>query len=294
MTEPVILSDAILNQARQWQAECVGRWADADVLPRIGEALLTSPVDGQPRRVVLHLGQGFSVKAKTVVGLRSPTGWVIGTGNVIIINRGMIHLTDAWTPILLHELTHAVDPYFEDEFSRLNAPGQPRVVLSKSQEYHLPSEQRAFPAMWIQDLRDDLERGLYHNPSVSIDLYCLRSPEFKGFWDNTLDLEQQTEGHFRCMVKDLKVRRSNVSEDQLKAIPQFAGLPIYDEGDEGAETIDRVQSSGGAFTSIREKTTLEEVRDALNNPRLVPLGGIRHRGGNNALVVFAYFGEKRP
>jgi hypothetical protein len=294
MIEPVILSDAILNQARLWQADCVRRWAEAAVFPQIGGALLTSPVDGQPRKVVLHLGQGFNLKARTLVGVRSSTGQVIGTGNTIILNRGKIHPADAWMPILLHELTHAVDPYFEDDFRWLNPQGQPSVILSKSQEYHLASEQRAFPAMWIQDLRKDLDQGQYRNPSVSITLYCLRSAEFRGFWDNTPDLAQQTEDHFRRIVKDLNVRRSNVSEQELKAIPQFAALPIYDEVDAAAESITRVQSSGARFTSIREMTTLEGVRDALSNPKLVPLGGVRNEGGDGTVVVFAYFGEKRP
>jgi hypothetical protein len=30
MIEPVILSDAILNQAREWQVECERRWTEAD------------------------------------------------------------------------------------------------------------------------------------------------------------------------------------------------------------------------------------------------------------------------
>ena len=298
MIEPVILSDSILDQARLWRDECVRQWSAADQFPRVGEEVLVSPVDGSRRKVVLHLSDrlqegGREVKGKTAVGIFFDVG-DIRDGYTIAINGRKVRSTDELMRTLLHELVHCVDPEFDKDFGRLNQTGGPRTPLVAVELYRLPSEQRAFPAMWIQDLRDDMDRGLYRNPSLSIARYCLQSPEFQGYWDYTPDLAQQTEEHFRRMVKDLKVRRSNLSEDQLKAIPQFADLPIYDEADERAEAIDRVQSSGGAFTSIHEKTTLDEVRDALNNPYLVPLGGIRRRGGDNAVVVFAYFGEKHP
>jgi hypothetical protein len=300
MTEPVILSDAILHQARLWRDECLRHWSDADPFPRIGEETLASPVDGSRRKVVLHLSNsllegGRPVKGKTAVGIFFDVG-DIRDGYTVVINRGMIHLADHWMPVLLHELIHAVDPEFDRDFGRLNQQqqGGPRTPLTAVELYHLPSEQRAFPGMWIQDLWEDLGRGQYHNPSVSIALYCQRSPEFRGFWENTPSLAQQTEDHVRRIVWDLKVRRSNVSEEQLKAIQEFAALPIYDEDDEAADSITRVQSSGGRFTSIREMTTLEDVREALRNPSLVPLGGVRYRGSDDTVVVFAYFGAKRP
>jgi hypothetical protein len=52
---PVILSDAIFNQARLWGDGSLGRWDEAGRFPRICEETLTSPVDLSPRKVVLHL-----------------------------------------------------------------------------------------------------------------------------------------------------------------------------------------------------------------------------------------------
>jgi hypothetical protein len=78
-----------------------------------------------------------------------------------------------------------------------------------------------------------------------------------------------------------------MTEAQLKAIPEFKTLPIYDESDARADTLTSPGAAGG-YQSIRECTTLREVRDCLKDSRLIPLGGLR--GGR---VVVAYFGEKR-
>jgi hypothetical protein len=206
MLPPVILSDPILDQARLWVEECRRRWWDRGDYPQVGEAGLVSPVDGQARRVVLHLAGGFSVKAKTFVGVRSETGAVVGAGNTVVLNRDLIGATDSLRLILLHELTHAVDPCFEEDFGRLNPGGRAAGRLGAVEQYYLPSEQRAFPAMWIEDLREDLGRGHYRNPGASIAMYRQRSAEFRGFLDHTPDLADQTREHFRLVVEDL-VRR---------------------------------------------------------------------------------------
>jgi hypothetical protein len=206
MLDPIILSDAILDQARVLRDACLQRWTERGEFPQIGAETLVSPVDGTSRKVVLHLGSGFRVKAQTCVGIRASTGQVIGEGYTVVLNRGLIDRAAPLVHILLHELTHTVDPCFDDDFSRLNPTGTQTARLSSLEQYYLPSEQRAFSAMWIADLREDLARDVYSNPAVSITRYCQLSAEFKGFWDNTPDLAEQTKEHFRRMVEDLRKR----------------------------------------------------------------------------------------
>jgi hypothetical protein len=205
---PVILSDAILDQVKQWAQKCRQQWWDHDEYPLVGEAVLDSPVDGLARRVCVHLAAGFIVKAKTFVGIRSLTGAVVGAGNTIILNRDRIGQADSLHLILLHEMTHAVDPYFEDDFNRLNPGGRATRQLGAVEQYYLVSEQRAFPAMWTLHLREDLQGGKYHTPQVSVAKYREQSVEFRGFLDHTPDLAQQTTEHFRRIAEDLKRRRA--------------------------------------------------------------------------------------
>jgi hypothetical protein len=168
--------------------------------------VLTSPLDGSQRKVVLHLGCGFRAKGATRPCILSETGDDIGVGYTIVLNGEKIDVEGELTPVLLHELTHAVDPEFDKDFHRLNGPSAQAAPLNAVDEYHLPSEQRAFPAMWIEDLRIDLVQGGYRNPSVSIDRYRQCSAEFRGFWNYTFDLEEQTKDHFRKIVEDLRRR----------------------------------------------------------------------------------------
>jgi hypothetical protein len=81
-----------------------------------------------------------------------------------------------------------------------------------------------------------------------------------------------------------------VTEIQLLAIPEFATVPIYDESDPESATITSA-SAGGKYRSVRECSTLREVRDCLKNPQLVPLGALRAEAGGGQVVV-AYFGEQ--
>ena len=82
-----------------------------------------------------------------------------------------------------------------------------------------------------------------------------------------------------------------MSEEELHALPRFAGLPIFHEEDDEAESITRLQPKGH-YTSIREATTLQEVNDLLVDDKYEPLGGVRYEEGGK-VAVFAYFGEKR-
>ncbi len=81
-----------------------------------------------------------------------------------------------------------------------------------------------------------------------------------------------------------------MTEEQLRADPRFASLPIYDEGDPQADTLTTVAGAGN-YKSIRECVTLQEVKSCLKNPRLVPLGALRAANSGSPVVV-AYFGEQ--
>jgi len=78
-----------------------------------------------------------------------------------------------------------------------------------------------------------------------------------------------------------------MNEAQLSLCPAFAAVPIYDESDERAHSI---MSGDGKAQGIRECTRMKEVEECLENPKLVPLGGVRFvLDGKKAVVV--YFGE---
>lgn len=77
-----------------------------------------------------------------------------------------------------------------------------------------------------------------------------------------------------------------MTEDQLKAFPAFAGLPVYDESDVRADglVLDGKQ--------VRECCTLDEVMSHLRDAQLVPLGALRAAVPGGTVVV-AYFGERK-
>jgi hypothetical protein len=76
-----------------------------------------------------------------------------------------------------------------------------------------------------------------------------------------------------------------MTEAELRAVPQFAALPVYDEADERTEPIARAHAG--------ECATLEEVEACLADPGLVPLGAVRAYPGGSPVVV-AYFGARPP
>jgi hypothetical protein len=217
MIEPVILSDEILKQARTWRDECVRAWNADGIYPRVGEAILTSPVDNKPRKVVLHLSHGFNVKGKVFVGVRSEEGEVIEEGYTIILNREKIDLQrDLLLVILLHEMTHAVDPCFDEDVKKEKE--NPAAFQDWTGLYGLASELRAFAAMWTDNLREDIERDEYRNPGVSLHLYRHRSHEFDGFYTHgpsiRHDLVEQLTYHFRKIAEDLNRRKKEQADNE--------------------------------------------------------------------------------
>jgi hypothetical protein len=70
-----------------------------------------------------------------------------------------------------------------------------------------------------------------------------------------------------------------VTEEQLKQLPAFRTLPVYDESDERSHSL-----TTGMGHGVRECVTLAEVEECLANPKLVPVGAVRTGAG--AVVVY--------
>jgi hypothetical protein len=213
MVDPVILSVDILTQASLWQTEAERRWNESPQHVRIGEAVLVSPVDGTSRNVALSLVDGIlgadnrPIKGKTLIGLYSEKGVCTGDGFTIFINRGMIAEPQELRLVLLHEITHAVDQCFVEDVHRQEAEGR---LTDSADLYDLPSEQRAFTAMWTENLREDLVSGKYRNAGATINIYKVRSAEFNGFVGHCQlgreALLNQTTHHIRRIAEALQQR----------------------------------------------------------------------------------------
>lgn len=79
-----------------------------------------------------------------------------------------------------------------------------------------------------------------------------------------------------------------MTESQLKLLPAFRELPVYDESDPRAAAVATARGSG--YRSVRECYTVQEVEEGLSDPRLTPLGALR-AGADGKQVVVVYFGE---
>jgi hypothetical protein len=218
MLDPVLLTEEILGQGRRWREDCVRRWGEASTFPRVGEVTMTSPVDGSRRRVVLYLDEvvyegGRPVQGKTRVGVYVAPG-NIEAGYTVALSSALIDPSDrhSLTRILLHELTHAVDPYFDADHFLQNPPGRPPVPLSSQEQYDLPSEQRAFTAMWTEEVREPVLTGGCLNPDSMMEVFRERCPAFDAFcrhgqWPRR-DLADQTKEHIRRIAAHIQGPKS--------------------------------------------------------------------------------------
>ena len=73
-----------------------------------------------------------------------------------------------------------------------------------------------------------------------------------------------------------------MTKEQLKQLPVFQTLPVYDESDERSHSL-----TTGMGKGVRECVTLAEVEECLANPKLVPVGAVRvGETGKQAVVVY--------
>jgi hypothetical protein len=211
MIDPVILPPAILAEAKSWREMCRQRWDTVKEYPQIADATLVSPVDGSQRRVVLRFALSNVGKGRTIPGLRNKDGRVYGEGYTVILCREKITSQNDLLPILLHEMTHAVDPWFDFDMFMQNPPERKPIALTSREQYRLFSEQRAFTAMWTEELNKDFLQGRFLNASASVAQFCHRSPEFRAFVENTSDLIDQTKEHLWRIVEMLMLRKAMVT-----------------------------------------------------------------------------------
>jgi hypothetical protein len=220
--EPIILSEEILTQAREWQDECILRQNEKSLIIRIGEAVLVSPVDGTSNKVVLYMcddlrNGGKSVKGKTLIGVYSVDGNRVEEGGRTVAVKK--HLPPAeLRRALLHELTHTVDPTFEGDVQKQKelyeqAAKEGRPVFN-NELYAMPSEQRAFVTMLMEDLREDLANGLACGAGVVANRYKEKSKEFDGFIGGYCQIGHPAEyeqalRHIRQIVDELRRRAGN-------------------------------------------------------------------------------------
>jgi len=202
MLEPVILRDEIIDQARAWRDRCLSRWhRRVGREHEVGRATVLSPVDGLPRKVVIYLSCGLRARALTCPpggNPDEPESYCIA----VDADRDTNCDQRVFLAVLLHELTHAIDPYFDADCAgrRLSPP------LS---EYDLPSEQRAFTAMWIDFMRELVDGGHFRAGAFPSRLRRL-SPEFDGFYGygqiGRPHVVDQMNAHYRAMERHLKAK----------------------------------------------------------------------------------------
>jgi hypothetical protein len=218
MLEPVILDNSITAIAKHWRDEAIRRWNEPGEMTTIDDATITSPVDRAERTVRMHLAlwpakQGQRpVNAKTIPpnsGDQLPKDCYYN----VFLNRlhapGNPRLLLA---TLLHELAHTVDPHFD-------ADCLARQQAEPDGEYDLPSEQRAFTAMWIEELRERMKEYPTRSGASFISGIRANSDEFKAFHQHAMSgfsdaLENQIKYHFNKMAEYIK---TDLSESQPSA-----------------------------------------------------------------------------
>ncbi len=80
-----------------------------------------------------------------------------------------------------------------------------------------------------------------------------------------------------------------MTENELRAVPPFDRLPVYDEADQRAGDNTTVLRAG-PYERIQECFELEDLKRLLADRRLVPLGAIRARPTDGTSIAVAYFG----
>jgi hypothetical protein len=204
MVLPVILPAQITSVARRWRDECLAQWGKWTHPLRhlVGSEVIVSPEDGEDRKVALYLSTPLPAAAFTCLPdapdkagvLIAPPGYYS-----IHIERTGTYAAKELLATLLHEVTHVVDPAFvTDTMSKKSWP--PAWLADAHRHYALASEQRAFTAMWMEELREYLASGV----SPDIDAFLQRlmgiSWEFAGFITHCPHLHSQISDHFIAMA----------------------------------------------------------------------------------------------
>lgn len=223
LLEPIILTDEIIDTARSWvtawQAKCDGYTGED--LRLVCSAVLKSPVDYQERSASLFVCSGLTSRAKTFPpGIKNPDGQPIAPEGhyVVVLDESSqdVHLA-LLLAILLHELTHVVDPLFLEDCAERETL-MPSIANEPYSQYQLKSEQRAFTAMWIAALNDALAAGSYFGRTDFIQRAAGVLREFDFFWAYCLcdkRLRRQGEYHFAKMEEHLRAAKNRQGSGSL-------------------------------------------------------------------------------
>jgi hypothetical protein len=194
--EPIILGEDIISTARLWRDGSVAAWAQGqpDVLFRIGEANVISPVDQQARPVSCYLVT-WNNGPHTARGLTVPPGGDIAPGRIapdrtrsrVLINTFIPHDGNL-LEVILHELTHVVDPCLIEDLHP--AEYDPRLWEDDDGElpndYELPSERHAFVSMWIERIRVAVNDRAFRDPKSFAEALLHECHEFGGFYADSI------------------------------------------------------------------------------------------------------------
>jgi hypothetical protein len=230
MLEPIILSEEIVKLARKWSNECNGsrHFTMAGVRRHlVGEASITSPEDRAERKVALYITRELTggVRAWTCQpGTRDESGSLYAPeGHYCILVEDFFSGQQPLFAALLHELTHVVDPVFlQDCEAKKSWVRTGDKVNDALREYALPSELRAFTAMWIEELKTHLASG-----NIDLDAFieeiCWESEHFRGFCkfgpEVVPNLMEQIRDHFAKMVAHFSRSAAPSSAAQSDAAP---------------------------------------------------------------------------
>jgi hypothetical protein len=204
----ILLSDDILRRCEIWRDQCKQRWAEGGRWNPIGQSTIVSPIDGA-REVLLAIAPFAEAKGKTFVGIKSPSdGKTIGEGYTIVLNRAMLDPgTDPLLTILLHEIVHTVDPDFPSEqIERGMLDAKSGRRRTSEEQFALPSERRAFAAMWTARLRAEIAASRVVDPGDAVERYRRDLKEFDCFCRCYGPAVEEVAEQFREIIADLQRR----------------------------------------------------------------------------------------
>jgi hypothetical protein len=209
------LPDALIDLAVKWKDIYFAWLPTPDGATIFAETTITSPVDHSPRLtrfIPIRISQG---PAQTIPRLLSPMGEHDGPGWTVALDPSQLEpREDFIIAVLLHELTHVVDPKHDQDCATRAA--NPESHRRPEEQYAYESEQRAFAAMWSWHLREAVKHCQRVDPREAMEALEQKDAYFGGFLAfarlRRRDLVTQTEDHIRQIIDDLRARTSREND----------------------------------------------------------------------------------
>lgn len=214
--EPVILTDQVIDLARGWAREWSERRERYAGPERelVSQSSFQFPAGGQEFRVAVFLSDPLPGNAKAFTSLPdrlTRSGEPVGpTGHFsILINHQAPFTPSNLLAVILHELTHVVDPQFLTD-CEAKQQWHREWFIEPRRHYVLASERKAFASMWIAEIQEYIRwREAIGEPRFEplnfINTMARQLPEFEGFlrgcpefWSETISqiklIEQAVRG----------------------------------------------------------------------------------------------------